>query len=118
MSGTVTLDGKPVEAGYVVEFVPHTEEGTVDSDKNPSSGTTDESGRYELKYGGTERKGAIVGRHGVTISNARDMNLPPAYSSGDETARAFWANVESGSQEIDIPLDSAPAPGQIDLKKK
>ncbi|MEX0715540.1 MAG: hypothetical protein WD066_03095 [Planctomycetaceae bacterium] len=122
VSGTITLDGKPVGAGYVVEFIPHTEaEGEVrqDSSKPTSSGMTDDSGKYVLRYGNTEREGAELGKHGVVIVNAQEMKLPGAYSSGDvATARAFWATVDSGPQVIDIPLDSSPTPAQVDLEKK
>ncbi|MEX0702488.1 MAG: hypothetical protein WD069_10380 [Planctomycetales bacterium] len=67
----------------------------------------------------SERKGALIGKHGVRIKNAQEKGLPAAYSSGDEAvAQSLWATVEKGSQEIDIPLEKSPTPGRKDLKKK
>lgn len=117
VSGTVTMDGQPVGAGYEVEFVPHTE-GGVDGRKSSSSGTTDDSGVYVLKYASGGVEGAELGKHGVVIINAQEKGLAPAYSSGEADARAFWVTVESGSQVVDIPLESNPSPGQVDLEKK
>ncbi|MEX0715541.1 MAG: hypothetical protein WD066_03100 [Planctomycetaceae bacterium] len=118
VSGTVTLDGQPVAAGYVVEFIPHTEEGRPDSSRRTSNGTTDDSGNYVLKHGTSEIEGAEIGKHGIVIANAQEKRLPGAYSSGGDDARAFWVTVDSGSQVVDIPLDSSPTPGQVDLEKK
>jgi len=56
--GTVTLDGEPL-AGAQVEFKP--------MKGNPSYGTTDERGRYELKYT-KDKTGAVVGAHVVRIT--------------------------------------------------
>lgn len=58
VSGTVTLDGKPL-ANKEVIFAP--ENG------RPSIGRTDENGKYELKYT-VEIEGAIIGQHAVKIS--------------------------------------------------
>jgi hypothetical protein len=66
VSGTVTLDGAPY-ANAVVSFQPERTEDNL----NPGQGsmaTTDQNGHYELLYGGTEKKGAIVGKHRVRIS--------------------------------------------------
>ena len=64
VSGTVTLNGKPLAHATVV-FQP-------DGDgKNPgpgSSGTTDENGRYSLRVMTTNAAGALVGRHKVSIT--------------------------------------------------
>jgi len=58
VAGTVTLDGEPL-AGAQVEFKP--------MKGNPSYGTTDERGRYELKYT-KDKTGAVVGGHVVRIT--------------------------------------------------
>ncbi|QDT90135.1 transthyretin-like family protein [Gimesia algae] len=60
VSGTVTMDGKPL-ADIVVIFSP--EKG------NPSSGRTDASGNYSLSYK-EHAKGALLGSHRVTIIKA------------------------------------------------
>jgi len=58
VSGSVTMDGQPLD-GARVSFVPN--------GARPSSGTTDSSGRYELQYTG-EYAGAVAGKHRVSIS--------------------------------------------------
>ena len=58
VTGTVTLDGEPL-AGAQVEFKPMR--------GNPSYGTTDQLGRYELKYT-KDKSGGVVGSHVVRIT--------------------------------------------------
>ncbi|NOX53834.1 MAG: carboxypeptidase regulatory-like domain-containing protein [Planctomycetes bacterium] len=59
VSGTVTMDGKPL-ANAMVRFIP-------EAGGRPSFGITDAQGRYELSY--TEsQKGAILGKHRVEIT--------------------------------------------------
>jgi len=58
VSGVVTLGGEPLE-GARVSFYPSGGRGSL--------GVTDETGRYELTYLRNE-KGAVVGKHQVTIS--------------------------------------------------
>jgi hypothetical protein len=60
VSGTVTLDGKPL-ANAIVLFQP--------GDGRPSRGMTGSDGRYQLLYT-ADRAGAMVGTCGVTISTA------------------------------------------------
>lgn len=106
VSGTVTLDGKPLPNARL-EFQPLAK-------GSPSYGTTDENGRYELVYG-IDRPGAMVGKHEVRISTAREYReddegplivveefLPPKYNEQTELTR----EVKSGSQEINFPLKS------------
>lgn len=69
VSGTVTLDGRPL-SGVQVTFAP--ESG------RPSSGRTDGAGRYELLYV-LKTKGATLGKHRVIV------DWPPAEEE-DETA--------------------------------
>ncbi|NIP86928.1 MAG: carboxypeptidase regulatory-like domain-containing protein [Planctomycetales bacterium] len=57
VTGTVTLDGAPLE-GASINFVPAT--------GRSSSGKTDAQGRYELHYTGTI-EGAMLGPHRVMI---------------------------------------------------
>ena len=67
VTGTVTLDGQPLE-GASVMFTPQ-EGGAL------STGTTDETGKYKLSYGPSE-EGAAIGRHKVRISK---------HGEGDDT---------------------------------
>ena len=61
VTGTITLDGKPVE-GATVNFL--SEEGSV-----TASGTTDASGKYSLKtfVGDQYVDGAVIGKHLVAV---------------------------------------------------
>ena len=64
VSGTVTLDGKPV-SGAQVSFQP--QGGAGNENPGPgSTGTCDSSGRYELKTIRDE-PGAVTGPHAVRI---------------------------------------------------
>ncbi len=97
--GVVTLDGEPL-SGAQVQFVP--ESG------RPSSGITDENGRYELQYT-ADHSGAIVGTHTVKINTAVDgrddpstEQMPARYNSESELTE----KVEPGSNEINFDLSS------------
>ena len=67
VEGTVTLDGIPLPNAAVV-FIP--ENG------RPAGATTDQSGRYALTFT-RGRKGALLGRHRVRITTARDPSETP-----------------------------------------
>lgn len=101
VEGVVTLDGNPLEGAHV-EFQP--EAG------NPSFGTTDANGHYELYFAGDTR-GALLGTHTVRIrlpspedeSQATEWKpLPPRYNIESE----LTATVNAGSNTIDFPLES------------
>ncbi len=118
VSGTVTLDGKPL-ADAMVQFNP-------DGEGRPSSGTTSSDGSYTLQYT-ADHSGAKIGGHSVTVSlvgadedyaegegdddtgdgdedgdedeDDGDTGLPPAASDG-----SIKQTVEAGSNTIDIAL--------------
>ena len=105
VSGTITLDGKPLVRA-LVEFAP--EGGRV------SYGTTDDNGYYELKYT-NEVDGAMIGMHTVRIatSTAGDIGegddkkapeefVPPEFN----TKTTQKAEVESGSNTFDFQIDA------------
>ncbi|MBN2293416.1 MAG: carboxypeptidase regulatory-like domain-containing protein [Pirellulales bacterium] len=73
VSGTVTLNGKPL-ANAEITF--------QHEKKRFSTGTTDADGRYELIYI-RDIKGAVVGKHTVVITakdTARRQLVPPKYN--------------------------------------
>ncbi|MCG6156417.1 carboxypeptidase-like regulatory domain-containing protein [Rubinisphaera margarita] len=105
VSGTVTLDGQPLE-GATVTFIP--------AEGRSSTGVTDASGNYTLKYS-ADRDGAVPGQHQVTITTeralsggegdqplveAREELLPPKYHSETE----LTADVSSGSDTENFDL--------------
>jgi hypothetical protein len=65
VSGTVTMNGKPL-AGATVMFSPIAKEGSIDAGPG-SGGKTNEKGEYTLTSD-TGRNGALVGKHRVSIS--------------------------------------------------
>lgn len=66
VSGTVTLDGKPLE-GATVTFQPISDEREAPT----SFGKTDEQGHFTLTTAGDET-GAIVGKHLVKITKSEE----------------------------------------------
>lgn len=102
VSGTVTLDNKPL-ANATVRFYPQ--------DGRPSSGQTDSQGRYELIYlAGT--KGAVLGEHEVRITTADDDEDPLGLQN-TETVPAIYnkqttlkQTVEKKDNVIDFTLKS------------
>ena len=112
VSGTVTLDGKPL-ANAMVEFSP-------DGDGRPSTGSTSSDGSYTLQYT-ADNSGAKIGGHTVTVSvlgadedyaegeggddeggddeDEADTGLPPGASDG-----SIKETVKAGSNTIDIAL--------------
>jgi hypothetical protein len=82
VSGTVTMNGRPLPNVYV-NFQP------VGSDTNPnpgrgSYGVTDSQGKYTLVVD-AQTRGAVVGRHRVTIATryAEDAPVDPRKGSPD-----------------------------------
>ena len=107
VSGTVTLDEKPLGGARVV-FNPTAPGGE-------SSAITDESGNYELQYT-RESQGAEIGEHLVRITTATrgdpdadplqprsPERLPKKYHAKSE----LTAKVEAGSNDIDFDLEAA-----------
>ena len=80
VSGTVTMDGKPL-ANAGILFQP------IGSAENPnpgrgSAGVTDANGRFALKIDG-EIDGAVVARHRVCISSVKKSAIDPETGSED-----------------------------------
>ena len=114
VTGVVTLDGEPLPE-VAVMFSPEPQEGkrTIES-----TALTDENGKYELVYtlrSSTSNtpvsgKGAIAGRHIVTVSDYKMMaehlprpgRVPLPYTKPSSTPLIF--EVKEGPQSIDIRL--------------
>lgn len=107
VTGTVTLDGKPLQ-GARVTFAP-------ESKGSPSYGMTDAEGNYSLMYSRDE-SGAMVAKHNVSIEteklSAEDMAegvpvpefvpVPEKYNQPG----ALTADVKPGDNDIDFDLKS------------
>lgn len=98
VSGTVTLNGKPL-AYATVKFIPVENE---ENNKAPSAGLTDEQGNYRLLYV-KDVPGAAIGEHQVVIE-AKDQRgrerLPAEYNLQSVLRKP----VAEGSQKIDFDL--------------
>ena len=96
VSGTVSLDGEPLEGATVI-FQP--EVGKA------SFGKSDQEGHYDLRYS-KDRKGAVVGHHVVEIRLAGDTTpvepLPARYNTESE----LTADIKKGENQKDFPLHS------------
>jgi hypothetical protein len=97
VTGQVTKDGKPQPKMWV-EFVP------IDGGR-PAEARTDQKGRYELSYSGTE-KGAKIGRHRVRIMSGGDVDSRDNELSPRKQVHTAEVEVESGSNEFDFKIDS------------
>ncbi len=102
VSGTVTMDGKPLP-GVAVRF--------EDEGGSATIARTDKSGYYELRYT-VDQVGAPVGKHKVTIltppkdevsTGEREKEVVPARYNREST---LTADVKSGRQTIDWELTS------------
>ena len=117
VSGTVTLDGKPLE-NAIVQFQPITEGPKRDLNLATSFGITDKDGKYSLVYlviDETRITGAAIGMHRIVI-RATDKDgtdlIPVEFSP--MAKEAVRKEVVKGGPPIDFALMSKPGspPGQ------
>ena len=122
VTGTITMDGKPLAATIVV-FSP--------DNGRPARGRTDAEGKYELTYIG-ETRGAKIGHHRVEIApneegedeseieaaNAgENVSAPPSPVKPEKTKvpsryntdSVLEADVKAGENVFDFKLESQPA---------
>lgn len=105
VSGTVTLDGKPVAEARVI-FEPRREGQAALTAGPGSDGLTDAQGRYSLTTSVGEEQGAVVGPHTVTVSTY----LAEVDRSRD-TARVIRQEeipsryMEAGALTFEVPPD-------------
>jgi hypothetical protein len=103
VSGTVTLDGAPVQ-GAGLEFI--ADAGGV------AYGKTDASGNYYMSFG-TSRTGAVVGKNRVRITSNDKVTVggkkyestelfPPKYNRDSEQ----FVEVDAGSNTFDFKCES------------
>jgi hypothetical protein len=100
VSGTVTLDGKPVE-GATVGFIP-------EGGGRPATGTTDASGAFTLTTF-EPGDGAVVGKHSVTVSKVRGSG-----QQGDQASTASGPGPGPGPGAM--PLSGMPEAGGVKLE--
>jgi hypothetical protein len=115
VTGTVTLDGKPLPQASVV-YVPVAH---GDQASRPANGVTDESGLYKLQYS-TTQSGARPGKYQVSISTFRDQGedwsgnevpgAPETVPSVYNSASTLTAEVKADGPPIDFALKSDAGP--------
>lgn len=105
VTGTVTLDGKPLESA-MVEFEPMTDFQKGEGTKIPASfGRTDKSGNFSLTVTGID--GAAVGKHRVRVTKNDDKGLevlPVRY----HRKTTLQKEVQAGSNSFKLELTSEP----------
>jgi hypothetical protein len=105
VSGTVTLDGKPLEDATVT-FTPV--KGGEDSPI--STGRTDKNGKYNLSVVADESSGAVVGQHtvgiAVNIIASSDIMTPEERAKAELPPHSFTFEVKSGKNTADFALES------------
>ncbi|MCC9604752.1 carboxypeptidase-like regulatory domain-containing protein [Blastopirellula sp. JC732] len=105
VTGTVTLDGKPLP-NAMISFYPT-------SGLRSAHGTTDGEGKYLLRFTGM-KDGALVGEHRVKIEVGVQTGEAPAAPAGKlpklpakyNAESELTAEVERGSNTIDFDLKS------------
>lgn len=99
VTGTVFLDGKPLE-GAIVYYSPQ-------AGGRMSEALSDAKGNYELIYIGNTR-GAKTGTHAVRVTTAYEdkKELVPSRYNGEKTE--LTVEVKPGHNTLDIQLESKP----------
>jgi len=100
LSGTVTLQGKPL-ANAQIMFSP------VGNQPGPSSyATTDDQGQYQLVTLDQDKSGAVVGTHRVTITTARAIN--PDGGEGSPLSRELVPRpYRDGTFQVEVPPEGS-----------
>lgn len=104
VTGTVTQDGEPLPFA-MIEFQP---------DKGaPSYAESDENGHYEVVYQ-TDRKGALLGHHYVSVTTAGEKtdpetdttyNVPESVPAKYNDPTELEFEVEPGKNVFDIKIE-------------
>ncbi len=104
VSGTVTLDGKPLKDAFV-EFSP--------TSGRPSIGRTDEDGHYQLEYS-TRKTGVEAGEHTVRIGTYQEESVD--MKTGEPTALVEEIVPEKYNRETTLTEHVKPGKNNIDFK--
>lgn len=111
VSGTVTLDGKPIE-GASVTFTPASGDG---GGVGGSYGKTDAQGKFTLRTVAGDRSGAAVGKHKVAISLSKGENPKNPEAAQKDTIPAKY-NAKS-DLTFDVPSGGTDK-ANFDLQSK
>ena len=119
VTGTVTLDGQPVENASVT-FIPTT--------KLPAGGVTDAAGKFTLKTieGPYELNGAIPGKYKVVITKFNQNGILPdeqgLSGSAPSGIKVEWLipqkYADKNTTELTCQVEPGMAPPKFELKSK
>ena len=98
VTGQVTLHGRPLPDMEVL-FLPDPEAGTWGP---PSSGYTDEQGRYQLATNKGQR-GAVVGTHRVCLRDLTTLPTPPLLDAEGNATRAGPQGAKAAPKVSRVP---------------
>lgn len=105
VSGTITVDGKPL-SDATVSFTAQ----VIGSEAPASAGKTDQSGKYSLSLIADETNGAVIGKHQVVIAKSFESSSDVA--TPEERAKASLPNhnltfeVKPGQNVADFNLET------------
>lgn len=105
VTGTITLDGDPLD-GATVEFVPQS--------GRPSSAITDDNGYYTLRYSATTN-GALPGKHNVSIRSARDGVSAEGEQAGVEGRKELLPERYHEKSELVFTVEPGANTADFDL---
>lgn len=113
VTGTLTLDGKPLGSALVT-FIP-----SGSTRGRGASGATDENGRFELSEEGN--KGAPAGQYRVVCNkwvmpNGSDFPRDSKVSPGEAGAKELLPRKYSDEAETELKATVPPDGGAIELK--
>lgn len=104
VSGRVYFFSLPARAELLFQPVDDSDAATG----RPSTAFTDQNGRYDLRFTETER-GAVVGRHLVTVKVYADPNLTASLNLADQTGpirvTRVVRHVPAGHSTLDFALN-------------
>ncbi|MDR1140481.1 MAG: hypothetical protein LBL62_02235 [Planctomycetaceae bacterium] len=100
VTGKVWIDDKPAEKGLIVRFQPQA------SGSSPSSGVTDNNGKYEMHFSIT-KKGVQTGLCKIIVEYPEEDGLPktPEFLKTFNNSPPVY-KVKSGYQTYDINIDN------------
>jgi hypothetical protein len=115
VSGTVTLDGKPLE-GALINTQP------IGSQENPSPGPgsfakSDQDGRFALELVSPAKPGAVVGQHRVRITKLTVKYIPGKEDAPVAVRNLLPRSATDGSISITVPPEGTDEL-QLDLVSK
>jgi hypothetical protein len=112
VTGTITLDGKPLEQA-TVNFQPITDERDAEQRRlGGSVGRSDTDGIYTLTYPGGH-DGAVLGMHIVRVNKTDKQGLEVLGKKYHLQSR-MQHEVKEGSNRIDLLLKSEATPAAVD----